>query len=92
MDSISLGLISLVDPGKGTPSSTIRGVVLALMELRPRTWSVAVVPGADEVCVTVKPGTEPSTASITLVTGSSESRDFGIEATEPVTSDRFWVP
>jgi len=40
-----LGLMSLVWPGKGTPSSMISGVVLAVMELRPLTCWLAELPG-----------------------------------------------
>src|ERR1700754_3881223 len=67
IDSIVAGLISFVCPGKGAPSRMISGVVLARMELRPRTCWLAELPGTEETCVNVYPATDPSRDCNTFV-------------------------
>src|SRR6185312_2169119 len=92
IEAISLGLISLSVPlvlERGKPSTTTYGLELALIEFCPRTNRLGCAPGTDEVLVTDTPGTEPSTACMTLVMGSCVNLSFGTEDTAPVTSIRF---
>ena len=62
MDSISFGLISFNVPPDlliGTPSTTIYGPELALMEFWPRTKASGASPGMEDVCVIVTPAAAP---------------------------------
>src|SRR4051812_17420843 len=90
IEAISLGFISLSEPPvllNGMPSTTTYGPVPALMEFCPRTIDPGTAPGTDDVLVMVTPATAPSKACSTFVTGNSDKRAFGTDATAPVISD-----
>jgi hypothetical protein len=92
MDSMSLGLMSLVEPKKITPSNTYSGSVLAEMEFVPRMDTEPVLPGTEDPWLMLRPAVLPCNAYIMFVTGRFMSLSFGTEATEPVMSDRFCSP
>ena len=73
------------------PSITYNGSLPKLNELPPRILILAVAPGCPELEETATPATAPcNKLSKEGVVRSKAS--FGTDATEPVTSFRFWVP
>src|SRR5699024_5921 len=83
--AIWLGAISLRDPEKGMPLSTISGLLLAVNERVPRMRICIGEPGWEEVCDISIPGRRPFKASVILDAGTSLTASPLMEVTEPVT-------
>ena len=91
MDSISLGLISEMRPPYIIPSNIIKGEVLPLIVVCPRTPIEGSSP-AELVCPICNPATVPCKDCIMLVFGESFITFKSALTTEPVKSDFFMVP
>ena len=59
---MSFGLIELISPVKGTPSTTYKGLRLPSIELKPLILTVAPAPGLPLVLVTATPADSPINA------------------------------
>ena len=89
---MSDGLISLIPPVIGIPSTTNNGSLLALMERLPRIKIEGEDPGDQFVLDTTTPEARPWRASTAVVEGTAEIISEFNEATEPVKSRFFTVP
>ena len=68
IDSTSFGLMSLMEPSKGEPSTTMSGLELALMEPTPRMRMVGPpLVGSPDPEITWTPGEVPASALVTFV-------------------------
>ena len=76
-----------------TPSIRISGVVLLLMDPRPRmlNW-MSCSPGWELRWITVRPGVVPASASVTRAIGRASSCSASTLATAPVRFTFRWVP
>src|SRR5690606_37529790 len=100
MDTTSLGFKKSIAElywsrllcGNCTPSTTYKGLLEELMELKPRIRTLVLPPGRPELVLTCTPATLPDSASLSEVAGRSSSCSASTWPTEPVRSDFLLVP
>ena len=69
IDSTSSGLIFAIPESYGTPSTTYKALLLALIEPNPLTLIIGLAPGDPEPNVDWTPGAEPTNAVNTFALG-----------------------
>ena len=92
IDSTSCWLIILRSPSKGTPSTTIKGLLDALIEPRPRTRILVPLPGCPDSVEICTPATAPSNALVTSDTCIFSILSFFTTAADPVKELFLAVP